>query len=430
MATSDKTLSRAINKGFYGWFALSGAAFSGLIAAGCFIYAYGVFLPIMAQEFGWSRAVVASGLSLGLLCFLLPSPLVGLSIAKFGPRIHLILGNVLLGLCLAGMSLVHEAWQVFVLYALAGLCGGFGGYVTTTTIANNWFIKKRPLAMGIIQACINLGGLIFLPITTVFVSAIGWRLSWVALGGINLVFAGIISGWVLTRNRPEDMGQVPDGIPQNQAAVVRTKGNSPKEVQEPQNWTTKQALRQRVAWFIAVFGLVGAFVWGTLVAHQVAYVMDMGFAAMVAAMTLSVFSAATVIGNLAFGVLALRFNMRYVVMVSFIILMIGIGGLLTGKNLPLIYFSAVFCGLSCGLIITALPTLIGAYFGRANFSQIFGAIFAVGSVFQAVAPTIAGAIYDNAHTYVPAFIILAVLSVIGIICAYLARPPKLARSGN
>lgn len=424
MGISNTSIPPVTNKRFYGWFAVSGAAFSGLIAAGCFIYSYGVFLPVMSDELGWSRAVVASGLSLGLLCFLLPSPLVGMSIAKFGPRIHLILGNLALGLCLAGMSQVHEVWQVFLLYSLAGLFGGFGGYVTTTTVANNWFVKKRSVAMGIIQACINLGGLIFVPVITLLISSIGWRTSWLVLGGINIIFAGIISGLVLTRNRPEDMGQIPDGEPVNQAIELLPKGGRSEGTPESARWTLKLALRQRATWLIAAFGMAGAFVWGTLVAHQIAYLEGLGFSPLIAAVTLSVFSGATIIGNLGFGVLALRFNMRYLATASFIIQLIGLCILLTTRNLALIYLSAVLCGISSGLIITALPTFIGAYYGRANFSKIFGVIFAVGSVFQAAAPTVAGVIYDAAGTYIPAFTILAVLSVIGLICAYLARPSK------
>ena len=428
MATSDKITSTASNKRFYGWFALSGAAFSGLIAAGCFIYSYGVFLPVMSQEFGWSRAVVALGLSLGLLCFLLPSPLVGLSIARFGPRIHLIVGNLLLGLFLAGMSLVNEVWQVFLLYSLAGLAGGFGGYITTTTIANNWFIKKRSLAMGIIQACINIGGLIFLPLTTVFISSIGWRMSWVVLGGINIVFNSIISGVVLARNEPEEMGQVPDGVPVHQTTKAQLKATRLRVAAEPEGWTLSLALRQRTTWFITVLGIVGAFIWGTLVAHQVAYVQDLGFNPMVAAVTLSVFSAATIIGNLGFGVLALRFNMRYLATASFVIQIIGLGILLSSKSLSLVYVSSAFCGISVGLINTSLPTFIGSYYGRAIFSQIFGVIFAVGAIFQAAAPTIAGAVFDATSAYTLAFIILVIFSVIGLICSFMVRPPRPVKS--
>jgi len=426
--TSNVTISPVTRQRFYGWFALAGAAFSGLVAAGCFIYSYGIFLPVMSEEFGWSRAVVASGLSLGLLCFLLPSPLVGISIARWGPRIHLIVGNLLLGLFLAGMSLVNEVWQVLLLYSLAGLAGGFGGYITTTTIANNWFTKKRSLAMGIIQACINIGGLIFLPLTTLLISFIGWRMSWVALGGVNIVFNSVISGLILTRNKPEDMGQVPEGSQITRSLEAPVKSNLPEIDSAAEGWTLRQALGQRTTWFVAALGMVGCFVWGTLVAHQVAYVQDLGFTPMIAAMTLSVFSAATIVGNLGLGLLALRFNMRHLAIASSVIQIIGMVIILTGKDIGLIYLATALCGVSAGLINTSLPTFIGNYYGRAIFPQIFGVIFAVGAIFQAAAPISAGAIFDAVGIYTPAFMILVVFSVIGLFCAFLVRPPKPAKS--
>ena len=132
---------------YYGWIALIGAMLTAFVAGGTFVYSYGVFLPVMCEEFGWSRAVVSVGLSIVLLTFGLPSPLAGTLTARFGPRVSMIWGNAVTALELAGMYLA-EIWHVYALYCMAGLGAGIRGYIACSTVANNWFTRRRSLAIG------------------------------------------------------------------------------------------------------------------------------------------------------------------------------------------------------------------------------------------------------------------------------------------
>ena len=151
---------------FYGWFALAGVMLVIFTVGGIFNNSFGVLLPAIINEYGWSRAVTAGALSIGIMAFGLPSPLYGILVARFGPRFTLILGNLLAALGIAGVCLVREVWHLYLLYILVGLGGGFGGYISCTTVANNWFVKKRSLALGIFVAAAGLGGFVFPPLAT------------------------------------------------------------------------------------------------------------------------------------------------------------------------------------------------------------------------------------------------------------------------
>ena len=148
-------------KVFYGWIALTGVALIAFAVGGVFTYSYGVFLPVMIAEFGWSRAITSVGLTIGMLAFGLPGPLTGALINRFGSRINMVLGCLLCALGLVGMSLANEVWHVYLFYGLAGLGAGVGGFLTCTTVANNWFVRRRSLAMGIFSASAGLGGFAF-----------------------------------------------------------------------------------------------------------------------------------------------------------------------------------------------------------------------------------------------------------------------------
>ena len=43
---------------------------------------------------------------------------------------------------------------------------------------------------------------------------------------------------------------------------------------------------------------------------------------------------------------------------------------------------------------------------------------------QASAATLAGAIYDTTGTYTTAFLLITIFSLVGLACAFLAKPPQ------
>ena len=99
--------------------------------------------------------------------------------------------------------------------------------------------------------------------------------------------------------------------------------------------------------------------------------------------------------------------------------------LLSSESLPLICVYAVLFGIGYGGLVTALPTFIGAYYGRAHYAQILGIVFPVAIAAEAVGPSLAGGIFDAMGGYQIVFATLVVVSSIGLVCAVFARPPKL-----
>ena len=153
---------RRRNNAFYGWFVLAGTMLVFFTSGGMFFYSYGVFLPVISDDLSWGRAAVGSGLSLGLLTYGLPSPLIGASIAKFGPRKNIIFGTSLAALGMFGMSQCSELWHLYFFFGvLVGLGTGFGMFLAGTTLVNSWFIERRPLAMGFLFGASGLAGFIF-----------------------------------------------------------------------------------------------------------------------------------------------------------------------------------------------------------------------------------------------------------------------------
>jgi MFS family permease len=409
---------------FYGWFVLAGVMLVIFVVGGSLVNAFGVFLPVICNHFGWGRATVAAALSLGVLFFGLPSPLFGMLVLRWGPRFTFILGNSLAALGLAMMSLVQEVWHVYLLYIFIGFSAGLGGYISSATTINNWFIRKRSLAMAMFIGCTGFAGFVFPPFVTLLIGALGWRSTWLALAGSIIVISVFFGSFVLIRNRPEDMGLLPDGQTGKPIREQKSRsGQSEAQVAQVPS-KARHALGMSTTWLIGVFVAANAYVTGTLSAHQIAYLQDLGFAAITAATAISVMAAANTFGCLIFGTLAMRFRVRTLAIGAFIVQLTGLLILLSTEELTFVYLYVAMIGMSSGSVMTALPTLVGVYYERERYSQVLGIVFPFQPIAMAVAATAAGAIYDITASYTLAFFLAISMSLTGLVGAFLARPPR------
>jgi len=420
------------NRGFYGWKASAGAALVYFTAAGGFYYSFGVFLPVICNEYGWSRALVGGAVSVALVVFGFSSPLIGFSIARFGPRANIILGSFLLALGMAGMAVMTKVWHLYFFYGiLMGMGAALGTFMTATSVVNNWFIRKRSVGMGLVISAGGAGGFAFPPLAAWLIASFGLQVAWLSLAIIQLVFAVLIGGVILVRNGPAEMGQTPDGPAAPDVDGNTKEGPGASRVyQSAVDWQTGQVIRNPTFWLIAIVCSSSTLALGTVTAHQVAYMMDIGFSPIVAAMTVSLVFGSSIVGRLGFGFLGLRFEVRHLAIFSSLFQLMAMIIILTTKSLAFIYIYAVFFGISSGAFVVAMPTFIAAYYGRVKYTQILGLLVPLALSAEASGPVLAGIINDVFGTYRLAFAIIAGLSLVGLLCAFLAHPPKPPGTGE
>ena len=228
---------------FYGWTALIGVmlAYGGL--CGDVIYAYGVFLPAMGKSFHWSRSALSGAYGLFIISGGMLGPVAGMTVSRFGARKNIVLCNIVAVLGLLGMSQVEELWHVYLFFGvMAGMSLGFGEFVAVTTVINNWFIRRRALAMGLLFASGGVGGLAFPPLITWIISGLGWRTAWVCIAAIHLLLTVVLAG-ILIRGRPEDVGQAPDGLSHVTNQTLSKTAAQNRVYQTSVDWNLRDALR-------------------------------------------------------------------------------------------------------------------------------------------------------------------------------------------
>jgi MFS family permease len=393
-------------------------------------FAYGVFLPSIGETFHWSRSSLSGPYTLFLVIGGMLGPLAGFTIARFGARRNIIFCNIFAALGLLGMSQVSELWHVYLFFGfMAGIGLAFGEYLPVTTVINNWFIRRRSLAMGLLFASGGIGGFLLPPLISWFISSLGWRWTWVCLAGLHLLLTVILAG-ILIRSRPEDVGQVPDGTEEaiwldkiNLSAVSRVH-------QTPVDWSTADALRTPALWMLIGLFSVILFVMNLLTTHQVAYLQDLSYSPLKSATALGLMFGMSIIGRIVSGVLGMRFEGRYLAAVFLTCMCLGIVSLMNARGIIFLYLYSVLTGIGFGGMIVLLPNVIGAYFGRTHYSRITGWTTPVVTLICAGSPIMAGLLFDATGKYFLPFALAAALLFGCVFVALLARPPHLPVSAK
>jgi MFS family permease len=411
--------------GFYGWIALAGAALFFCASSGVFMNSVGVFLPSICKDFGRSRGAVSVAATLLMMVMSLSSPLAGWFVGKHGARMAVILGNVLGASGLLWLSFHSDLWELYAAYgALIGLGIGVGGMIPGVTIASNWFVRKAPLAIGIVLTAGGVGGMVLLPAMMAMIRNIGWRETYLVLCGIVLVFGVIIPG-IMIRNKPEDLGQAPDGVASlgpDKNASHRKAGHYVTAV----DFTLKEALSTRVFWLLVIYVTGSMFLVTMIMPHQIAFLLDIGIGPGAASLALGLIAGIGTIGRLGAGFLGLKLDLQKVSLVAVVFMLIGtvliLVTSLSVKSLPMVFAYGIFFGVGFGGSMVAGMSITPAYFGRTHYSKIVG-ITVVFSIVGTMGAPIAGAIHDATRSYVLAFALAVAVGIICLVTMIMVRPP-------
>jgi OFA family oxalate/formate antiporter-like MFS transporter len=408
-------------KFFYGWIVL-GASFVVMAAVmGGVYYAFGVFFRPMIAELGWSRGAGSIGFALMTVMQALAGPLIGTSIVRFGVRKVMVFGSLMVIFALLLLSRTTQLWHLYFFYGVMCGIGMPSIFMPVMAMVNNWFIRRRSLAFGITMSGSGVGTVILAPAVRYLIEIIEWRASWLALGGMVFVFT-LLPALILARTKPEDMGQLSDGVmlqaeEKNSAPVVK------RVYTTPVDWETKAALKTPALWLIALFMCANMFALNVMATHQVAHLEDIGMSPIIAAGVLGLLVGISCLGRLLGGILGDRIEPRYIAACACALQAIGLVIFINARVLTLLYAYVVAYGVAYGALIVLPPVLLGAYYGRRNFSAIQGISYAPFTIIAGAGPIFAGFVFDVVGSYVIPLSVAAAFCAVGVVCALLAKPP-------
>src|SRR5436190_15380065 len=222
------------------WLMLGGAFTAFTVSAGL-MHSYAVYLVAFIEEFGWSRAETSVAYSMSQLVAGLSSPFVGVLVDRLGPRRLLLLGGGLLVFGLAVSALVTALWQIIALYGVVMTIGANClGLVVFVPLLSRHFVRRRGMAISILQSANGFGRAVSAPLVQLGVSGIGWRLSYLVqallMALVVLPLAGVF------RRADQDAPASTDGtVPEAEAAALPATPARP-------GWTLTEAMRTPHFW--------------------------------------------------------------------------------------------------------------------------------------------------------------------------------------
>jgi MFS family permease len=410
------------SNGFSGWRVLFVAMLATFLSGPAQTYGISPFVEPVLAELGWSRSAFSTAYSLGTLASALVLVFVGRQIDRRGNRLILSLSTVVFGLALLLLSVATGPFGILIGFALLRTSGSSVLGLGTRTLIPFWFIRKRGRAFSLLGLAGSLSLAAIPPLNQFLIDAVGWRAAWRidALVIWVLLLPAII--WVI-RDRPESIGQVPDGLPEDEVTA-----DTPRDSHPDAGLSLQAALRTPAFWGLMSASVVPSLVVTGLAFNQIAILTDRGLPASFAATTFAVESAIAVPTALAAGWLSDRIPVRYVLAAGQICLAIGMGFLLASSGAPaLALLYSAWRGASSGLWTVAADVAWPAYFGRRHLGSIRGVGFSVSVVGAALGPIPFGLAYDLLGGYDPAIAALLVLPVLATVAVLLTRPPSLSR---
>lgn len=384
-------------------------------------YAYSVVLVALLQEYGWSRSLLAGAFSVFTLVHGGVNPVVGALCDRLRPPGLMAAGGAALGLALWADSFITAPWQLYLFFGVfTAIAVAAAGWIPALVQVQRDFEDRLGLALGIVSAGVGLGMLVVVPVVQLLIEAYGWRTAFRMLGAACALWIVPSSLWLLRLPR-----QV-RGIPQGQTPL---KKDQEKPGAEPA--ILAQAVRGVPFWL-----MFSAFFFGNICAqmlhvHQVAYLVDQGVSAMVAASVAAAVGGASIAGKIGGGWLSDRFEREFVYLGG-ITIMVGSLAMLAVIATPLgapagvpalwaIFGYAVLFGVGYSGTASLIPAMVSDRFGGTHFGAIVGVGLMGGALGSALGPWLAGYLFDRTGSYMPAFAIAAGCGVVAGAAGWHAR---------
>jgi MFS family permease len=333
-------------------------------------YTFGVFVPEIIADTGWSATGVHGAIGPGALIVALMAPFVGTLSDRFGAKPLVLVGGPAFGIGIALLGSGPASAGSFTAFIILMFALSFAASpIIYAQMMTGWFDKRRGMAIGLIFAAGAVGIAIWPSYAALLIQRFGWRDAYAVMGGTagTIIF---LSGLLLIKNAPLRTQAVgADGVP---------------------GLLTREALRTARFWKIAaVFTLMSAVLGGTAVQLPV-ILRQTGADAQTAAAILSVVGISMLVGRLLLGFLLDRYFAPYLTILIAIISICSFALLLYSATPVSLIVASALLGFGLGSEYAEVAYIVSRAFGLRAFGAIYGSVTFATGIGLAVGPAVIG----------------------------------------
>jgi sugar phosphate permease len=321
--------------------------------------------------------------------------LAGWLIDKYGPRRLMMLGALLMGVALMGLSHSDNLGMFYVFYVFNALGYVFGGPLPCQVLISRWFDKNRGKAMGIAYLGIGMGGAIVPVLATNLESNLGWKYALMVLGVLVFVIAFPMSYFIKDPYR----------------------SNNRKKPQAATEAVPVRNILKNPNFYLLAFGSMCAIgVVGGMGQHLKLYLRDLNFTQAQAAHVMSIVLLSSLVGRVMMGWLSDLISRKYVMILIYMIVASAIMLLFLPLFPGKIYVFAVIFGIGLGGDYMIIPLMAGDLFGVKALGRTMGIILVADGVAESVFPVLVGFLYnEEAKSYALGFTVLVCVALVGVL---------------
>ena len=380
------------------------------------LYGLPFFYDFFYKDLGWTRQAVTSGNAYSkIACAVVFGLIAGIIVDTFGPRRLMLLGIVMAGGALVGLSTVTSSafWLFYLFYAFNALGYIFGGPLPNQVMLSRYFDAGRGRAMGIAYLGIGIGGVIVLQLAPYLIQSLGWRGALRTLGVLMIVVAFPAAFFVREPPRLE-------GADRAKGALLQQIGESLREIPG----FLRGMLRQRAFYLLALGSMasIGA-VGGTTQNLKLYLSLDRGLTQVEAGNVGSIILFGSIFGRLLMGWLADRWAKKRVMLLIYTIVAGSIPLIAIAPGRGFLDAAAFLFGIGLGGDYMIIPLMAAELFGLRVMGRLMGVILTADGVAEAVVPMGVAALRDATGSYALGFGLLAALAALGALAVSLLPRP-------
>jgi MFS family permease len=362
----------------YGWVVVAAGALMGCVAIGS-LFSLAVFLQPMSEATGWSRTGISMAMTLDFLTMGVAAFGWGALTDRFGPKLVVLSGAVLLGLGLVLASRTTSLLQFQIVYGV--IVGVAAGAIFAPTIATvtGWFDKHRSLAVSLVSAGMGVAPLTISPFASWLIQHYDWRTAQLVIG---------VAAWVLLIPTAFLVRRAP---PAAAGAVGAAGGDN--------GMTVGQALRSPQFIVLSATFFACCAMHSGPIFHTISYAIACGLTPVVAVTIYSVEGLAGLGGRVIFGLAGDRFGAKPTLVVGLLIQAFAAGAYFYTREVGEFYAVAVVFGVAYAGVMPLYAVIAREYFPMRIMGTVFGGAAMISSLGMALGPAIGGWIFDHFGSY-------------------------------
>jgi MFS family permease len=358
--------------------------------------AYGVFLPVLAEAFGWSRGAISTAMSINLVLGGVAGLGIGALADRHGPRVLLAPTVALAGAAFALVSTVGALWQLYLFVGVLGGVGMSSFYLLSATTVARWFDERRGLALALVLVGFNLGYVSGGPLAAWLIAKAGWRMAYALLGG-GCGLVTMLTALTVRLPRPTEAAalRLAPGRPSGQLGAM--------DAVHEGGITLRHALTDPRQWCLNVAWLLLGGLAFMVAVHIVPFARDQGISLAAASLALTAYGVGSVGGRVAAGAMSDRIGTATTMRIAYVVQALALLALLWLPSREALFGSLTAFGVGFAAADTMIAKVIPDVFGVRAIGAIMGVLTLGWRSGAALGPAAAGFLYDVSGSYTMPF---------------------------